>query len=159
MRVLVACEYSGRVRDAFRALGHDAWSCDILPSEADPAFHIEAPVQSVLHLGWDLMIGHPPCTFMANSANKHLYIDMKKENGRNEERWKSMAEARWFRRLEKCIREMPKSAEVTVRAGGQILIHERGATRRYFDKHGDTDNVPHLDSFNATHIVGEESSI
>lgn len=68
-------------------------------------------------------------------------------------------EARWFRRLQKCIREMPSSVEVTVRAHGQILLHERGATREYFDEHGDTDNVPHLDSFNATHIVGEESSI
>lgn len=99
MRVLVACEYSGRVRDAFRALGHDAWSCDILPTEADPAFHIEAPVQSVLYLKWDMMIGHPPCTFMANSANKHLYLGMKKENGRNEDRWKSMEEGAAFFRM------------------------------------------------------------
>lgn len=99
MRVLVACEYSGRVRDAFRALGHNAWSCDILPTEADPAFHIEAPVQSVLHLNWDLMIAHPPCTYMANSGAKHLYLGMKKENGRNEERWKSMAEAAAFFRM------------------------------------------------------------
>lgn len=96
MRILVACEYSGRVRDAFRGLGHDAWSCDILPSEADPAYHIQAPVQSVLHLNWDLMIAHPPCTFMANSSSKHLYLGMKKENGRNEERWKSMAEGAAF---------------------------------------------------------------
>jgi hypothetical protein len=58
MKVLVACEYSGRVRDAFRALGHDAWSCDILPTEADPTFHIQGPVQCVLHLKWDLMIAH-----------------------------------------------------------------------------------------------------
>lgn len=99
MRVLIACEYSGRVRDAFRALGHDAWSCDVLPTEADPAFHIEGPVQSVLHLKWDLMIGHPPCTFMANSANKHLYVGMKKENGRNEKRWKSMEEGAAFFRM------------------------------------------------------------
>lgn len=99
MKVLVACEYSGRVRDAFRALGHDAWSCDILPTEADPAFHIEGPVQAVLHLGWDLMVAHPPCTFMANSGAKHLYAGMKKENGRNEDRWKSMAEAAAFFRM------------------------------------------------------------
>lgn len=99
MRVLVACEYSGRVRDAFRALGHDAWSCDILPTEADPAYHIEAPVQSILHLGWDLMIAHPPCTFMANSGAKHLYLGMKKENGRNEDRWKSMEEGAAFFRM------------------------------------------------------------
>lgn len=99
MKVLVACEYSGRVRDAFRALGHDAWSCDILPTEADPTYHIEGPVQSVLRLQWDLMIAHPPCTYMANSGAKHLYIGMKKENGRNEDRWKSMAEAAAFFRM------------------------------------------------------------
>lgn len=99
MRVLVACEYSGRVRDAFRSLGHDAWSCDILPTEADPTYHIEGPVQSVLHLKWDLMVAHPPCTFMANSGAKHLYAGMKKENGRNEDRWKSMAEAAAFFRM------------------------------------------------------------
>lgn len=103
MRVLVACEYSGRVRDAFRALGHDAWSCDILPSEADPAYHIQGNVLSFLDgmkKPWDLMIAHPPCTFMANSSSKHLYLGMKKENGRNEERWKSMVEgAEFFKML------------------------------------------------------------
>ena len=71
----------------------------VLPTEADPKFHIEAPVQSVLHMKWDLMVAHPPCTYMANSGAKHLYLGMKKENGRNEERWKSMAEAAAFFRM------------------------------------------------------------
>lgn len=68
MRVLVACEFSGRVRDAFRARGHDAWSCDILPTESDPAYHIQADVLTVLDQNWDLMIAHPPCTHLAVSG-------------------------------------------------------------------------------------------
>ena len=67
MRVLVACEYSGRVRDAFAAKGHDAWSCDLLPTET-PGQHIQGDVLSVLGDGWDLMIAHPPCTHLAVSG-------------------------------------------------------------------------------------------
>ena len=68
MRVLVACEYSGTVRDAFRALGHDAWSCDLLPCDADPKHHIHGDVIEVLGAGWDLMVAHPPCTHLAVSG-------------------------------------------------------------------------------------------
>jgi len=67
MRVLVACEYSGRVRDAFIALGHDAMSCDILPSDA-PGPHYQGDVRDVLDDGWDLMIAHPPCTYLCSSG-------------------------------------------------------------------------------------------
>ena len=73
MRVLVACEYSGRVRDAFRAHGHDAWSCDLLECEADPQWHLQHPVEEVLDDGWDLMIAHPPCTHLAVSGSRHFY--------------------------------------------------------------------------------------
>lgn len=68
MRVLVACEYSGTVRDAFRARGHDAWSCDLLPCDADPKHHIHGDVMEVLGAGWDLMIAHPPCTYLTSSG-------------------------------------------------------------------------------------------
>lgn len=68
MRVLVACEYSGRVRDAFRARGHDAWSCDLLPTDADPRWHIQGDVTPLLGDGWDMMIAHPPCTYLAVSG-------------------------------------------------------------------------------------------
>jgi hypothetical protein len=68
MRVLVACEYSGRVRDAFRKHGHDAWSCDLLECEADPQWHYQCPVEELLHDGWDLMVAHPPCTYLANTG-------------------------------------------------------------------------------------------
>ena len=67
MRVLVACEFSGTVRDAFARRGHDAWSCDLLPSEK-PGRHIIGNVRDVLRDGWDLMIAHPPCTYLAVSG-------------------------------------------------------------------------------------------
>ena len=67
MRVLVACEFSGTVRDAFRALGHDAMSCDLLPSER-PGPHYQGDVRDVLGAGWDLMVAHPPCTHLAVSG-------------------------------------------------------------------------------------------
>jgi hypothetical protein len=71
MRVLVACEFSGVVRRAFRALGHDAWSCDLLPAEDGDHHHLEGPVQLWLnnrHRKWDLMVAHPPCTHLAVSG-------------------------------------------------------------------------------------------
>lgn len=68
MRVLVACEYSGRVREAFRKLGHDAWSCDIIPSDDNSPHHYQCDVREVLDKGWDLMIAHPPCTYLASSG-------------------------------------------------------------------------------------------
>lgn len=67
IRVLVACEFSGVVRDAFAALGHDAWSCDLLPTER-PWQHIQGEVLDVLNDGWDLMIAHPPCRYLAVSG-------------------------------------------------------------------------------------------
>ena len=67
MRVLVACEYSGVVRDAFRALGHDAWSCDLLPTDV-PGPHYEGDVTALLGEGWDLMVAHPPCTYLSVSG-------------------------------------------------------------------------------------------
>ena len=71
MRVLVACEYSGRVRDAFLALGHEAMSCDLLPTEtAGP--HYQGNVRDVLDYPWDLMIAHPPCTHLSVSGAKHF---------------------------------------------------------------------------------------
>ena len=72
MKVLVACEYSGRVRDAFAKLGHEAWSCDIIPTEA-PGNHYEGSVLDILDNGWDLMIAHPPCTYLSNAGARHLY--------------------------------------------------------------------------------------
>jgi hypothetical protein len=67
MRVLVACEYSGTVRDAFIAKGHDAMSCDLLPTDK-PGPHYQGDVFDIINDGWDLMIAHPPCTHLAVSG-------------------------------------------------------------------------------------------
>jgi len=72
VRVLVACEYSGRVREAFRERGHDAWSCDLLPPEDWSPYHIQDNVLNYL-TGWDLMIAHPPCTHLAVSGARHFH--------------------------------------------------------------------------------------
>lgn len=66
-RVLIACEFSGVVRDAFKKQGHEAWSCDILPTEKE-GNHIQADVLTILDQDWDLMIAHPPCTYLCSSG-------------------------------------------------------------------------------------------
>jgi len=77
MKVLVACEFSGVVRETFHQRGHDAWSCDLLESET-PGNHITGDVRDVLNLGWDLMIAHPPCTHLAVSGAR-WFKNKKKE--------------------------------------------------------------------------------
>ena len=72
MRILVACEFSGATRSAFRALGHDAWSADLLPAEDDSARHIVGDARGLLRDGWDLLIAHPPCTRLCNSGVRWL---------------------------------------------------------------------------------------
>lgn len=67
MRVLIACEYSARVRDAFRARGHDAVSCDLSPSEGDPRYHVTGDVLPLLSAGWDALIAFPPCTYLTRA--------------------------------------------------------------------------------------------
>lgn len=98
MRVLVACEFSGVVRDAFRRRGHDAWSCDLLPTETDPAHHVQGDVLPLLAEGWDLLIAHPPCTYLSNSGVRWLYGG--KGTVREPVRWGQMVEgAEFFRTL------------------------------------------------------------
>ena len=72
MKILVACEYSGTVRDAFIKLGHDAMSCDILPTDV-PGKHYQGDVLDIINDGWDLMIAHPPCTYLSNAGARFLY--------------------------------------------------------------------------------------
>jgi len=81
-RVLVACEFSGRVREAFRAKGFDAWSCDILPADDGSKFHIQDDVLKHLDEGWDLIIAHPPCTHLASSGAQ--YWTAKRADGRQQ---------------------------------------------------------------------------
>lgn len=97
MKVLIACEFSARERDAFRSQGHDAWSCDLMETEGDPRYHIQGNVLDHLDDGWDLMIGHPPCTFLANSGVQWLFNN---DGTKNEERWESLREGvRFFKAL------------------------------------------------------------
>ena len=78
MRILIACEYSGIVRDAFIAKGHDAWSCDLLSSEKEGP-HLQCNVLSILDLHWDMIIAHPPCTYLSYSGIKYWNRDGRKE--------------------------------------------------------------------------------
>lgn len=87
MRVLVACEYSGTVRDAFLAAGHDAMSCDLLPTDV-PGPHHQGDVRDVLDAGWDLMVAHPTCTYLCNSGVRWLSTEP--------DRWKRMIEGAVF---------------------------------------------------------------
>lgn len=87
MRVLVACEYSGRVREAFRKAGHSAISCDLLPAEQDSIYHYQGDVFDIINDGWDLMIAHPPCTYLSVSG---LHWNNKIE-GREQETEKALA--------------------------------------------------------------------
>lgn len=91
MKILIACECSGRVRNAFAALGHDAWSCDLKPSET-PGQHLQCDVLTVLHNGWEIMVGHPVCKYLANSGVSWLH--------KQPERWELMREgAEFFKQL------------------------------------------------------------
>ena len=80
MKVLIACEFSGVVREAFKAKGHDAWSCDLLPTEI-PGQHIQGNVLSceVVNAGWDLMIAHPDCTFLTVSGARWMKAEWRQE--------------------------------------------------------------------------------
>lgn len=122
MRVLVACEFSGVVREAFRKRGHEAWSCDLLASEAKlprgqdcwPAYsnynepHFKGDVLKVIRAQkWNLMVAHPPCTFLCNSGVRWLYGG--KGKVRDEKRWQQMEEAaNFFRAL--LFADIPKIA-------------------------------------------------
>lgn len=81
LRVLAACEFSAVVRDAFLALGHDAWSCDLEPTDGDPARHLQGDVLEALDNGgqWDLVLGFPPCTDLASSGAR--WWPAKRESG------------------------------------------------------------------------------
>lgn len=81
MKILVACEFSGVVRNAFAALGHNAWSCDLLPSDT-PGQHYQGDVFDIIDEDWDLMIAHPPCTHLAVSGAR--YFEAKRADGRQQ---------------------------------------------------------------------------
>jgi len=88
MKVLIACEFSGVVTNAFRLKGHEAWSCDILPTDSNPDWHIQGDVLKQLDKNWDMMIAHPPCTYLCNSGVSWLHKD--------ESRWVELEKASEF---------------------------------------------------------------
>lgn len=97
MRVLVGCEFSQIVTFAFRAAGHRAYSCDLLPTEGNPEYHIQGDVLDILDQNWDLGIFHPSCTYISNSGVRHL-SSVPSKNGvlpkiHGEERWQKLREA------------------------------------------------------------------
>lgn len=107
-RVLIACERSGVVRRAFEALGHDAWSCDIEPADDGSNRHIRDDVLRHLDDGWDLLaVMHPPCTVLCNSGAKWLYIDGKKINGRDPQRWADLEAAAALYRALRDAKQIP----------------------------------------------------
>jgi hypothetical protein len=93
MKVLVACEFSGRVRDAFISKGHDVISCDLLPSESEFGHHYQGDINDIINEYWDLMIAHPPCTYLTNSGVRWLYNPDKTIN---QVRWSQMINATSF---------------------------------------------------------------
>lgn len=110
-RVLIACERSGVVRRAFERHGHDAWSCDMEAADDGSNRHIRGDVLEHLDDGWDLLaVMHPPCTVLCNSGVKWLYIDGKKENGRDPERWAELEKAAAFYRALRDAQAIPRRA-------------------------------------------------
>ena len=91
MRVLIACEFSGTVREAFAAKGHDAWSCDLEPTDI-PGQHYQGNVMDIINDDWDMMIAHPPCTYLSNAGARFLYPNKQL----NEDRLKLGMEAKEF---------------------------------------------------------------
>lgn len=104
LKVLIACEFSGTVRRAFRALGHDAWSCDLLPAEDGDPHHYQCDVRSLDLSLYSVLVGHPTCTFLTNAAVRHLHSIPSKRGTlpavHGEKRWQAMREsAELFRYL------------------------------------------------------------
>lgn len=121
MRILIACEYSGVVRDAFIARGHDARSCDFLPTEK-PGPHYQCDVREVLSLGWDLLIAHPTCTYLCNSGVRWLHTDPT--------RWAKMKEAAEFFRFLDQYEAIPlRAIENPIMHGHALQIVGRKATQ------------------------------
>lgn len=117
--ILIACECSGAVRDAFIAQGLRAISCDLKPTRA-PGPHYCGDVRDILGQPWLAMIAHPDCTYLSNSGNKHLYNGWKKENGRNAERWAQMRKGAAFFRL------LDQANHIPLRAIENPIMHGHG---------------------------------
>ena len=120
MNVLVACEFSGIVRDAFRDAGHDAWSCNLLPCERANLFHFQCDVLEILDkYNWDLMIAHPPCTYLSYAGMGHW-----NKPGRCKKRLEALEFFRqlWEAPIDKICIENPKGcASPTIAKYSQVI--------------------------------------
>ena len=117
MRVLIACEYSGIERDAFLAAGHDAISADLLPTET-PGPHYQGDVRNLLGEQWDLVIAHPPCTYLAKSGVRWMYSDPL--------RWQALLEGASFFRQMFDFRTSALAVENPVQHRWAKLAHGKG---------------------------------
>jgi len=130
MKVLVACEYSGIVRDAFIAKGHNAYSCDVLPTER-PGPHFQMDVFKILGWGWDLMIAHPPCTHLAVSGARHFAAKI--ADGRQQAALdfvKRLMDTWWIQKI--CIENPVSIISTRIRKPDQIIQpwqYGRGETK------------------------------
>ncbi len=152
MKVLIACEFSGIVRDAFKAKGHDAWSCDLLPTER-PGQHIQGDVTEILGDSWDLMIAHPPCTYLSYAGVRSWNDD-----GRVHKRIDALnffADL-WVSPIEKICIENPRGC-----ASPTIAKYSQTIQPYYFgDKAVKTTwlwlkNLPHLISYEQDCLFGQ----
>lgn len=155
LSVLVGCEHTGIVRDAFLRAGHYAMSADLLPSESSAGDHHQGDVLEVLDGDWDIAIFHPPCTYLANAGARHLYEPSR--------RWQDMIHAAvFFRRLLEC--DIPRVAvENPVMHGwGQMVIGRQADqwVQPHHFGHAETKKtglwLRNLPALRATHDMREE---
>jgi len=117
---LIACECSGRIRDAMLARGIRAISCDIKPTRA-PGPHLQCDVREILHWPWPGMIAHPVCRYLANSGSKWLYVGGQKANGMDFARWELMRQGAEFYKL------FADAEHIPLRAIENPIMHEHAA--------------------------------
>lgn len=117
---LIACERSGRIRDALLARGIPAISCDIKPSRA-PGPHLQCDAREIINWPWPAMIAHPVCKFLTNAGAKHLYAGGRKENGMDFERWNEMTKGAEFYRV------FSEAEHIPLRATENPVMHSYGA--------------------------------
>jgi hypothetical protein len=170
MKILVACEFSGTVRDAFSALGYDATSCDLLPSETEGK-HYQGDVRDILNDGWDMMIAHPPCTYLTNAGVRHLHEHVTSKNGvrakvYGKARMEAMVEsAEFFKILQNA--PIPKIAienPIPHKYAREIIGYYDQLIQPWMFGHGETKatclwlkNLPHLKPENV--VSGREQRI
>lgn len=138
LNVLVACERSGVVREAFRRLGHNAWSCDMEPADDGSSHHITGDALEAIwnHSPmWDLVIAHPPCTRLSNSGALRLYRGGKFENGRDEAKWSEMERAALFFRRFFLEYSGPLCVENPIQHGHARELHGCGRPTQIIQPH------------------------